>query len=88
MCNIIRLGDATSHGGKVISTRATHFKVGGIPVACVGDLCFCPIQGHSNCRIMSGSKRHRINGMELAFEGDVTSCGAKLESSLTNFKTN
>lgn len=87
MRNVIRLGDATSHGGKVISTRATYFNVGGIPVACVGDLCFCPILGHSNCRIVSGSKRHRINGMQLAFEGDETSCGAKLMSSLTNFKT-
>lgn len=86
MRNVIRQGDATTHGGKVINTKATHFKVGGIPVACVGDLCVCPMTGHSNCRIVSGSERHRINGMQLAFEGDKTSCGAKLISSLTNFK--
>jgi uncharacterized Zn-binding protein involved in type VI secretion len=88
MRNVIRLGDITSHGGKVISTKATHFKVGGISVACVGDLCFCPIQGHSTCKIISGSARHRINGEQLAFEGDKTSCGATLISSLANFKTN
>jgi uncharacterized Zn-binding protein involved in type VI secretion len=87
MRNVIRLGDATSHGGKVVSTKATHFKVSGISVACVGDLCFCPIQGHNNCRIVSGSARHRVNGMRLAFEDDQTSCGAKLISTLTNFKT-
>ncbi|GGY09951.1 PAAR domain-containing protein [Massilia dura] len=87
MRNVIRLGDLTTHGGKVISAKATHFKVAGIAVACVGDLCVCPIQGHSNCRIVSGSERHHINGVALAFEGDETSCGAKLISSLANFKT-
>ena len=31
MDNVIRLGDAASHGGKVQSVRATHFTVDGIP---------------------------------------------------------
>jgi uncharacterized Zn-binding protein involved in type VI secretion len=87
MRNVIRLGDATSHGGKVISTRATHFKVGGIPVACIGDSCTCPISGHNGCTIARGSSRHRIEGVSIAFEDDVTSCGAKLKSSLQNFST-
>ena len=42
MPNVIRLGDATSHGGKVESVSATHFTVDGVPVACVGDACSCP----------------------------------------------
>jgi uncharacterized Zn-binding protein involved in type VI secretion len=87
MRKVIRLGDSTSHGGKVISTRATNFKVGGIPVACVGDACSCPIPGHGNCTIASGSSRNRIQGVLIAFEDDVTSCGAKLKSSLQNFST-
>lgn len=87
MRNVIRLGDMTSHGGKVVSVRARHFKIGGIPVACVGDLCSCPIPGHNGCTIVSGSARQRINGVQLAFEDDLTSCGAKLKSSLTNFRT-
>lgn len=87
MRNVIRLGDATSHGGKVVSVRATHFTIGGVAVACVGDLCSCPIRGHNGCTIVSGSRRHRINGVLLAFDGDATSCGAKLLSSLTNFRT-
>ena len=87
MHNVIRLGDATSHGGKVISARASHFKVNGIPVACVGDACSCPIQGHSGCTIASGSPHHRIDGVSIAFEDDVTSCGAKLKSSLDNYRT-
>ncbi|AVR94583.1 PAAR domain-containing protein [Pseudoduganella armeniaca] len=87
MRKVIRLGDSTSHGGKVISTRAPHFKVGGIPVACVGDPCSCPVKGHNGCTIASGSARHRIGGVPIAFEGDVTSCGAKLLSSVTNYGT-
>lgn len=87
MKNVIRLGDPTSHGGKVISTKATHFKVGGIPVACVGDLCSCPVPGHNGCTITSGSKRHHINGVSPAFDGDMTSCGARLQTTLSNFHT-
>lgn len=87
MRKVIRLGDSTSHGGKVISARATHFKVGGIAVACIGDPCSCPIKGHNGCTIASGSARHRIGGVPVAFEGDATSCGAKLLSSVTNYST-
>lgn len=87
MRKIIRLGDPTSHGGKVISTQATHVKIGGISVACVGDLCSCPVPGHNGCTIASGSARHHIGGASIAFEDDVTSCGAKLISSLQHFRT-
>jgi uncharacterized Zn-binding protein involved in type VI secretion len=87
MKNLIRLGDATSHGGKVISASAAHFTVQGVPVACVGDTCSCPIPGHSDCKITSGSPHHRIDGKSIAFDGDSLSCGAKLISSLGHFGT-
>ena len=87
MRNVIRLGDATSHGGKVISCRAEHFKINGIPVACVGDLCSCPIRGHNGCIIVSGSGKHSVSGVPMAFEGDKTSCGATLTSSHGNFRS-
>ncbi|MFD0756722.1 PAAR domain-containing protein [Massilia norwichensis] len=54
MRNVIRFGDATSHGGKVASVSATHFTVDGIPVARMGDTCSCPIKGHNNCTIAEG----------------------------------
>ena len=87
MKNVIRLGDATTHGGKVISTSASHFKVQGIAVACVGDTCSCPIPGHSGCTITSGSPHHTISGKHIAFDGDSLSCGAKLISSFKHFST-
>lgn len=86
MRNVIRLGDATSHGGKVVSSSATHFKVHGVPVACVGDICTCPMPGHNGCTITTGSPRHLIGGRRIAFEGDNLSCGAKLISSFVYFR--
>lgn len=85
MKNVIRLGDPTSHAGKVIDVSARHFKVGNIAVARVGDLCSCPMKGHNGCTVATGSPHHRINGVPVAYDGDMTSCGAKLQSSLTNF---
>jgi uncharacterized Zn-binding protein involved in type VI secretion len=87
MRNIIRLGDTTSHGGKVVSSSATHYKVHGVPVACVGDACSCPIPGHDNCKIMTGSPHHLIVGKQIAFDGDSLSYGAKLISSFKHFNT-
>lgn len=88
MKNVIRLGDATSHGGKVISTSAAHFTIHGIPVACVGDTCSCPIPGHLGCQITTGSPHHKIDGRSIAFDGDSLSCRATLISSFKHFSTN
>jgi uncharacterized Zn-binding protein involved in type VI secretion len=87
MKNVIRLGDPTSHGGKVISTSASNFTVQGILVACVGDTCSCPLPGHTGCTITTGSTHHTLNGKQIAFDGDNLSCGAKLISSFKHFST-
>lgn len=87
MPNVIRLGDSTSHGGKVVKVSATHFTVDGIPVACVGDVCSCPIKGHDNCTIAEGDPHHVINGIAVAYEGHKTSCGASLMSSTGSFSS-
>jgi len=87
MRKLIRLGDATSHGGRVIDCAASHVTVGGIAVACVGDLCSCPVKGHQGCTIRSGSVRHTINGVAVAFEGDLTSCGARLIAGAISYRS-
>lgn len=87
MKNVIRLGDRTTHGGKVISTSAANFKIAGVPVACVGDACSCPIAGHNGCTITTGSPHHTVDGKSRAFDGDSLSCGAKLVSSFQHFST-
>lgn len=85
MPNVIRVGDPTSHGGKVVNTSAQHIRVGGKPVALVGDRCICPVTGHQNCVIASGNSSHLVNGKAVAYEGDKTTCGATLISTIGTF---
>lgn len=85
MRNVIRLGDPTSHGGKVVSVSAHHFTVDGIAVARVGDLCSCPIAGHTVCMIAEGDPHHVIDGVAVAYEGHKTTCGASLIATTGNF---
>ncbi|MCW3505934.1 PAAR domain-containing protein, partial [Burkholderia cenocepacia] len=53
MRGIIRVGDATSHGGQVVTGSAVS-EVMGRPVARLGDTCICPIAGHQACFIAEG----------------------------------
>lgn len=85
MRNVIRVGDPTSHGGRVIDTSAKHVRVSGRPVALVGDRCICPMTGHQNCVIVSGNCNHTVNGKAVAYDGDKTSCGATLISTVATF---
>lgn len=87
MPNVIRTGDPTSHGGKVIESSAPFFTVSGKPVALVGDKCICPMTGHQNCTIVSGNSKHQINGKAVAYDGDKTSCGATLISTIGTFSS-
>jgi uncharacterized Zn-binding protein involved in type VI secretion len=81
MKGVIRLGDATSHGGNVIAASGTAF-VKGIAVARQGDACICPIKGHSRCLIVEGDPMVLVGGIPVAFQGHKTSCGATLISSV------
>jgi len=83
MRKIIRLGDSTSHGGKVVSATS-HVTVGGLPVARLGDRCTCPKRGHNNCVIVEGDPDWTIDGIPVALEGHKISCGAVLISSAPN----
>lgn len=85
MRKVIRLGDPTSHGGKVVSVSASHFTVGGVPVARVGDACSCPIAGHGNCKIAEGDPHHVIDGIAVAYDGHKTTCGAALNATTEHF---
>lgn len=83
---IIRVGDATTHGGKVISGDTTMI-VHGRPVARVGDMVICPAcQG--TFPIVEGNPGMRRNGKPIAYEGCRTSCGAQLLASEATFHHN
>jgi uncharacterized Zn-binding protein involved in type VI secretion len=79
---VIRIGDSTSHGGKVVTGQDASIVMGRA-VACVGDKCTCPKSGHNNCVIIEGDDKVQINGRAVAFDGHKISCGATLISSAT-----
>ncbi len=82
MKNVIRLGDPTNHGGRVV-TAASNYNAFGKPVARVGDMCVCPIPGHQACFIVEGDSSWTIDGRAVALNGCKTSCGASLISTLS-----
>lgn len=77
---VIRLGDVTSHGGKVIAASGSVF-VNGVAVARQGDACSCPIHGHAPCVIAEADPEVLDGGKPVAFHGHKTSCGAVLIAS-------
>ncbi|HWX03736.1 PAAR domain-containing protein [Collimonas sp.] len=81
MRGVIRLGDSTSHGGKVVTGQEKSIVMERA-VACVGDRCTCPMPGHHDCVIVEGDPAVQIDGKAVAFDGHKTSCGAALISSI------
>ncbi|MBS3021600.1 hypothetical protein DJFAAGMI_04373 [Comamonas sp. PE63] len=81
MRGVIRVGDATSHGGRVLAGAASS-TVMGLAVARLGDSCLCPLKGHQACVIAEGDPAFLVEGRPAAFDGHRTSCGAVLISSV------
>ncbi|MAA73798.1 MAG: hypothetical protein CMN28_03730 [Salinisphaeraceae bacterium] len=77
---LIVMGDATSHGGRVLAGSPAS-TTGGRPVARVGDAVTCPIPGHGSNRIVSGDACLIVDGQPAARHGDKTACGASLLAS-------
>jgi len=78
MKNLAYEGDATSHGGKIL-TGSDRIKVKGRRAARVGDKVSCPIHGDNE--IVEGSGRMRDGTTLLSRDGDHTRCGAELIAS-------
>lgn len=78
---IVRLGDPTSHGGKVITASVTHV-LKGIGIARQGDRVACPLPGHGVNPIIEGSPTFLIGGRPVALQGHRSACGCSLMSTL------
>ena len=77
---IVRLGDKTTHGGQVISAAA-DFTVLGKQAAVEGDSTFCPkCKGKFTIHPDGSTRKH--HGKQVAYDHDLTACGAKLISSI------
>lgn len=76
----IRLGDATSHGGRVLSASAQSDS-GNIKIARVGDMASCPLCKPGIFPIVSGDSSLIVDGKAVARAGDRIGCGASLIAS-------
>ena len=73
---IIRMGDPTSHGGKVIEGSMADI-CHGKPIAYMGHQTFCP-QCKGNFPIIDGASTTTFYGKGVALAGMKTACGAVL----------
>lgn len=81
MKGIIRIGDATTSGGRVLAgSDAMHF--GGIGAARQGDPVSCPLPGHGLTTIAEGHPWFGDGGRPVAFHGHRCACGCLLLTSL------
>lgn len=78
---IVRLGDPTSHGGRVISASATHL-IQGVGIARMGDQVMFPVSGHGVNPIVKGAATYLIGGRMVALQGHRSACGCTLISTL------
>ncbi|CAD5106666.1 PAAR domain-containing protein [Zestomonas carbonaria] len=79
MKDIIRLGDATDHGGTVIEAFS-QTNLNGKPMAGVGHMVSCP-QCKGVFPIAEGSSLYKVDGIPVALDGMQTACGARLIAS-------
>lgn len=76
MGNIAKLGDASSHGGVIISASGA-FTVDGVTGVVSGDMHQCPIQDHGTTAIQSSSTATGA-GRAVVRSGDTAGCGAAI----------
>jgi uncharacterized Zn-binding protein involved in type VI secretion len=73
---MIRLGDATTHGGTVLEDFS-QTNLNGKPIAGAGHKVSCPL-----CKgifpIAEGSSTYTVDGTPVALDGMKTACGAGL----------
>lgn len=82
---IIVVGDATDHGGKVITGSAKH-DIDGKAIARLGDKVECPQcypggKPHGINKIITGHSTVTVDGIPVAVYGSTTECGCKLVGS-------
>jgi uncharacterized Zn-binding protein involved in type VI secretion len=76
MTSIACIGDATTHGGRII-TGSDTMDILGKQVARVGDLVSCPEHG-TNPIVQGSDMLTDTNGQHVALHGHVTACGSRL----------
>ncbi|MBB1199823.1 PAAR domain-containing protein [Enterobacteriaceae bacterium 89] len=81
MTGVIRIGDTTSSGGKVLQ-GSSGVKFQGREVSCIGDKVYC--SEHGETIIAGGDGGSKINGKPIALHNHRCGCGCTLITSLPN----
>lgn len=81
MRNIIRIGDTTTSGGKVLE-GSENMIFGDRGAARVGDAVMCPLPGHGLNAIDQGHPVFTDDGVPVAFDGHLCKCGCALKTSM------
>ena len=76
---IVVLGDATSHGGKVVSVSST-FEIEDKNVALLNDSVSCP--EHGSNPIVECDMSYEENGRGIVAHGCKSACGSVIFASL------
>lgn len=82
MKDIVRIGDTTNHGGRVIDS-IPHTNLNGRAMAGKGNMVLCPLC-EGEFPIIEGSDTYRVNGTPVALDGMKTACGATLMASASH----
>lgn len=80
---IVVLGDATSHGGKVVSVSST-FEIEGKNVALLNDSVSCP--EHGSNPIVECDMSYEENGRGIVAHGCKSACGSVIYASLPDME--
>jgi uncharacterized Zn-binding protein involved in type VI secretion len=72
---VAHLGDRISHGGAIVSASETVFAEGRA-VARVTDRVMCAAHGAQTIR--TGAESVQVNGLTIAIDGSICSCGARV----------
>lgn len=83
MAAIARLGDASNHGGHII-TASSDVKADGIGVARQGDSHQCPISGHGTTPLTAITTKTKVNGRLVITVGAHAGCGATIVAGSPN----
>ena len=84
MLALVCLGDATTHGGRVISASSSIF-IDSVQVALVGDAVSCPKHGAN--KIIEGDPTVFENGISVVVDKCQCECGCRVVSSHTDCLT-
>jgi uncharacterized Zn-binding protein involved in type VI secretion len=77
MKGLVFEGDPTDHDGYVMTATSTIIE-GGKRAALVGDLVYCPCDGHGINPIVEGDPTMMDNGKYLVTDQSRAACGCRI----------